>query len=400
MQIARALQVSGWSTRVVTGIPNYPHGQVFPGYQAYRTTYESVDGLHVKRCPVYPSHDRSAVRRAGNYLSFAASAGLFAAHTLASADAVVVYSSPETAAIPAAVTKGTAGTPFVLIVQDLWPETVMETGFLQSGISRTVAGAVLRGMDAMVCRSASRILVISPGMRDRLVARGVPESRIRIMHNWANEGLAKPMSRSGNLRRRIGAGDEDVILLYGGNHGSAQGLDAWLTALGRTQDLTRVHAVFVGDGVDKHELERRAASERLERLHFLDPVDSSDFAAMAADADAQIIALAAQPLFEITIPGKVQACLSQAACVLASVAGDAAELLLKAQAGFVAKPEDPADIERIIREAEQAGPERFREMGAAGREFYSAHLSRERGSAILSEAVRESIEESDRRSRS
>ena len=66
----RALEQAGHQVTVVTGFPNYPTGRIYAGYQLRPIQHETVGGVRVVRLPLYPSHDRSSVRRSLNFLSF------------------------------------------------------------------------------------------------------------------------------------------------------------------------------------------------------------------------------------------------------------------------------------------------------------------------------------------
>ena len=74
MPFARELQRRGHSVEVLTGFPNYPGGRIYPGYKVRAFQREVIDGIHIVRVPLYPSHDKSAVRRVLNYGTFAMSA--------------------------------------------------------------------------------------------------------------------------------------------------------------------------------------------------------------------------------------------------------------------------------------------------------------------------------------
>src|SRR5712691_9902491 len=74
LAFAKQLASQGHTVEVLTGFPNYPGGQLYPGYRVLPWKVEWMDGIRVCRVPLYPSHDRSAVRRILNYLTFAVAA--------------------------------------------------------------------------------------------------------------------------------------------------------------------------------------------------------------------------------------------------------------------------------------------------------------------------------------
>jgi colanic acid biosynthesis glycosyl transferase WcaI len=122
-EFVRALQAAGHEVTVVTGYPNYPYGRIYPGYRLRLISRETVDGVSIVRLPLYPSHDRSALRRSITFLSFCLSAFLYLAWRRSRFDIAYVYHPPITVGLAAAL----ARVPFVLDVQDLWPDTVVAT---------------------------------------------------------------------------------------------------------------------------------------------------------------------------------------------------------------------------------------------------------------------------------
>lgn len=386
--VSQSMCELGFEVHVVTAIPNYPLGVVYEGYSSTRVRREIVDGIHVTRCPIYPSHDRSALRRVLNYASFASTASWIGRRILQSADVSLVYSSPETAAIPATISQMRNGTPYVLLIQDLWPETVLQTGFLNSSAMRGIAQVALGAMDRLVCNRAEHIIVIAQGMKEVLVNRGVPEEKISVMFNWVDESIVFPRARTGELRRKLGIPGGDLLFTFAGNHGSAQGLAAWIEALGNLRDLTDLHFAFIGEGTAKQDLIARSSELGLQHIHFLESVSLQEFVQLASDADAQIVSLSDSPLFRITIPGKVQSCLALGAPILGSIAGDAAQVISESQAGFLATPGNSEEIEMMIRQAYSLGQKGLEKVGEVGRTYYLDHMSSEKGSKVLGDVLR------------
>lgn len=93
---AKALAEAGFEVEVVTGFPNYPGGKLYPGYKLQFRRKEVIDGITVTRVWLYPSHDRSVVGRAANYLSFFASVALYGIFSARRADVIYAYHPPLT----------------------------------------------------------------------------------------------------------------------------------------------------------------------------------------------------------------------------------------------------------------------------------------------------------------
>ena len=373
--IAQSLVARGATVSIVTGIPNYPTGVPYQGYRAYQKLRETRDEVVVLRCPLYPSHDGSALRRVLNYLTFASSSTLLGQGALKRSDVCLVYCSPQTAAIAAIVSQMLRKTPFVLYVQDLWPDTVLETNMIRSRMVRGIAGHVLRQLDRIATARAAHIVVIAPGMRDALIQRGVPQAKITLAYNWVDEAVIRPHARRGEFRARLGIDAEDLLFVYAGNLGVAQGLETWIRAIKRVNDIERLHFAFIGDGLDKERLRALAEDLEIERLHFLERVGLEQYTQWAADADALIVSLSQSPIFSMTIPGKLQASLALGKAIVSSLHGDAATVISESECGYNAVPGDVESVEAAIRLAVAEGAQGLASLGERGRSYYVRYMS-------------------------
>lgn len=372
--IAIALQERGFDVRVVTGAPNYPSGVVHDGYDHRRVRRDVEHGLAVLRTPLYPSHDQSAVGRIANYVSWALSSSLAGQRLLRRSDVNVVYGSPITAALPAQVARWLWRRPFVLIVQDVWPDSVFATGFLARGLLSRVAHGALTRYCNMVYRNATRVVVISPGMKRLLESRGVPEDKVTVIYNWVDEADPNPNADTLGLRAQLGLAADDFVLMYAGNHGPAQDLGALVRAVGALPDNSKTRLVMVGDGVEKPQLEDLARMVAPLRVLFLSSRPRSTMAELMLVADAQVVSLAPDPLFKVTVPSKLQSIMSAGHPVLAIAEGDVRELVSGCGCGVVAEPGNCSSIVAAISQLE-CDRDSLAALGLAGRDFYTAAMS-------------------------
>lgn len=382
---AQELRRRGHEVEVITGFPNYPGGRVYDGYRVRPYQRELVDGIVVHRVPLYPSHDASARHRVLNYVSFASSAALKVL-TGRRPDVVYVYHPPGTVALPAALARLVRGTPFVYDVQDLWPDTLAATGMLPSGAALDLVG---RFMDATY-RLARHVVVLSPGFRDRLVDRGVPAEKVSVIENWCDEQQIRLPDRDA-ARAALDVGD-DFTVVFAGTMGPAQALDTVLDAAALLREDAGVRFVLVGAGIDVDRLRARAEREDLTNVAFQPRRPLSEIGEVLSAADALLVHLSDDPLFEITIPSKTQAYLHAGRPILMGVRGDAADLVEKARAGLVFAPQDPAALASAVRRM-RALPEAERAaMGRCGSEYYERELSLEVGAErfadVLEDAAR------------
>lgn len=336
LEMTRTLQALGHEVTVLTGFPNWPSGKLYPGYRLKPWQREEQHGIQIVRVPLFPDHSRSGVKRALNILSFAISATLLGFWPTPRPEVMHVICTPITVGLPAMVLSRLWRIRFTVEILDMWPETLRATGMIRSEAALRALGAFAK----LVYRRASAIRVVTPGFRANLIEKGVPASKVSVISNWVDTDFYRPSLPDGSLARNFGI-EGRFTVMYGGTIGLAQGLDTVLDAAERLRDFPQVCFVLVGDGVDYERLRGRAAAEGLANVRFLGRVAGADMPDLYALADVLMLHLRDDPLFAITIPHKIFAYLASGKPVLAAVHGDAADVVLKANAGLVCSPGDP-----------------------------------------------------------
>jgi glycosyltransferase involved in cell wall biosynthesis len=364
LAFVRELQAAGHEVTVVTGLPNYPTGRIYPGYRLRPIQHEVIGDVRVTRLPLYPSHDESTLRRSLNFLSFFCVLLVYCLWRAGRYDLAYVYHPPITVGFAAALAGCVRRLPYVLDVQDLWPDTVSTTVLNGAAALARPLGFVCR----FVYRRSALIIAQSDGMRRALAARGVPPEKISTIHNWAVREAAPPPRR----------GDGEALgcftIVYAGNFGRAQGLATVVEAAEilarRRQDI---EIRLIGDGLEHEPLRERA--QGVHGLSIEPRVPVAEIDGIVADSDAVLLHLRDEPLFRITVPSKTQAYLAYGRPIVAAVAGEAAELLQRSGAAMVVPPCDAAALANTIAEMADLPRERREEMGSTGRKFYFANLS-------------------------
>lgn len=375
---ARELARQGFEVEVVTGFPNYPGGKLYPGYRLKLLQREVIDGIRVTRVPLYPSHDQGAVGRILNYVSFAASSLLYGLFGARRPDVIYAYHPPLTVGICASLIRLLRRIPVVYDIQDMWPDTLRATGMFSNEKALRVVSRVCN----WVYRRVDQLVVLSPGFKRLLIERGVPEEKIEVIYNWCAEdsldaptGVLSPAFPSSNT----------FNILFAGNMGKAQSLDAVLDAAALVQaQAPTLRFVFVGGGVEVSRLKERCSEKALSNVVFLPQVPMSEVGALLTAADALLVHLKRDPLFTITIPSKTQAYMAVGKPILMAVDGDAADLIRESGGGRIAQSEDPASIAAAAISLSQSSTEQRAVMGERNKRFYREKLSLAAGAARFS----------------
>lgn len=369
--VVLSLHAAGHEVTVLTGQPNYPGGEVFPGYRAASTGVERWGDITVHRVPLVPRGANSARRLVLNYLSFIFSSVIFGAWRLRGLrfDVVFVYaSSPLLQVISATVLARLKGCAIVTWVQDLWPQSLQATGYVRSPRMLAAVAAVVRWIYAQ----QHLVLVQSPGFVSPVRALAPPDLPVRVHPNPAEA-------------QRISVGAATLTLpagfniVFAGNLGTAQALDSVLDAAELLRDLPGLRFVLVGSGQRSGWLAEQVRTRELGNVLLPGRYAPDQMPAILAQAQALLVSLVDDPAMALTVPSKVQSYLAAGKPVVAALRGEGASVVAEAGAGVACAAGDGAALAQAVRHL-HAMPEAERAaMGAAGRRYHDEHYA----SAVL-----------------
>lgn len=384
LEFARELVHQGFDVEVITGFPNYPSGKLYPGYRLRWLQREVIDGVHVTRVPLYPNHDQSAIKRVLNYASFGTTSLIYGLFGARRADVLYAYHPPLTVGVAASFIRLFRRIPVVYDIQDMWPDTLRATGMLTNARVLKVVAAVC----GWVYRRVDHIVVLSPGFKRLLLERGVPASKLEVIYNWADD-VALASTATDELPETFPSPPKFRIL-FAGNIGKAQHLQTVLEAASLLQARgSRVCFVMLGGGVELEQLKNEAARQHLENVEFLPAVPMAQVGGYLRAADALLVHLRRDPLFEITIPSKTQAYMAVGKPLLMAVTGDAADLVHKSGGGLVVEPENAEALAEAAEHAAAMTKSELIEMGQSAETYYTQHLSLSVGVRSFAEIFRQ-----------
>jgi glycosyltransferase involved in cell wall biosynthesis len=317
-----------------------------------------------------------------NYSTFAASALFYGLFLLKRVNVMYAYHPPLTVGIVASLLKIFRRFPIVYDVQDMWPDTLRATGMITNPRTLDLVSKVCN----RVYRHVDQIVVLSPGFKRLLVERGVPHKKIDVIYNWADEeSLVNP---AGALPECFP--DESAFkVIFAGNMGKAQALEVVLDAAVLLKAAnSRVVFVMIGGGIDLPNLKNRAIEMQLNNILFLPQVPMAQIGRFLMSADALLVHLKKDPLFEVTIPSKTQAYMCVGKPLLMAVNGDASDLVLESKGGVIAQSDNPKQLAEAAENLASLSTEQFIEMGKNARHYYCENLSLQVGVDRFAEIFR------------
>ncbi|MGO1183383.1 MAG: glycosyltransferase family 4 protein [Micrococcaceae bacterium] len=373
--LAQSLIDRGHQVRVLTGFPNYPQGSLYEGYQLNWRQRKDVQGIDVLRVPLYPDHSQNPARRIANYLSFGLSSAT-ARRFAQGADVVYVYATQMTAGFGPWLWRLLGGTPYVLHVQDLWPDSI--TGSTIGESSRVVQRltALMDPWLKSVYRHASAIIGIAPSMVKALIERGSDPERTTYTFNWGDEDIAATRRSAPSTGQERSADPSTTEVVYAGNIGDLQDLPTAVLAAERLQDTGfRLH--LVGDGVAAEALHALVRDRGITNVTFHQGVPREQMAEVYASADYSLVTLKDLPIFHGTIPSKFQSSVASGVPVISTVQGDLRALVEEHRVGFTADAEDVESLSEAFRRAHQLSADERESMATRAATTYREQFSRE-----------------------
>ena len=384
--LVRDFTEKGHSVTVLTGLPNYPEGEVFDEFQAAPERFNEYFDARIVRVPMLPRGKRS-INLALNYLSFFTSASVVGAYKLRGEqfDAIFVYAvSPIMAAIPALVIGRLKKAPVFVWVLDLWPETLRAVGVLKKPVLLSMVGKMV----SWIYNRTDYLLLQSHGFFENVqkyCTKDISPQRLVYFPSWAEDDFSTDENRASTLLAR----DDTVFtVLFAGNLGEAQDLPAVLDAAEALVDKVSVRWVIVGDGRMSDWLSQQVQSRGLDNVLLLGRHPLDEMPALFACADALLVSLKTNDVFEKTIPGKVQAYLASGRPLLGMINGEAARVIRDSGAGLTCSSGDSKGLAEITLALAQSDASQLRAMGEFGRQYYLSNYSKSRLLSLLEDLFR------------
>jgi colanic acid biosynthesis glycosyl transferase WcaI len=385
--LSQELVKRGHTVTVLTGIPNYPTGRVFDAYRRNPKEFGHYSGASVLRVPML-ARGHGAARLFLNYLSFVVGACLTGSWKLRGlkADVIFVFEpSPITVGLPAILLGRIKHAPVVFWTLDLWPETLAAIGVVRSARVLGWVGHLVK----FIYERCTLVLGQSRGFLASIAQYCSDTQKIRYFPSWAEEVFNQadllPASE-------VPASEGVFNVLFAGNVGEAQDLPAVLDAAEFLKHNAAIRWLIVGDGRKsgwlRDEVERRGLQSSVLLLGRF-PVER--IPSFYAHADALLVSLKKDPVFSMTIPGKVQSYLMADVPLLGMLDGEGAKVITEANAGLVCAAGDAGGLAAAVLEMEAMSADQRRQLGLNGRAYAQQEFGRDllmdRLEALLSEAV-------------
>lgn len=362
--LCEALASRGHKVHVITDVPNYPMGIVYPEYRRGKRRKEYRNGVRIYRTFTVGRRNNILFRML-NYYSFSLSSSRFSRKLKEDYDVVLAIQSSPIMMVRAALAYAKrCGKKTAFYTMDLWPASLAAGGV---GENSPIYKVFFRVSEKLYKR-ADRILITSRMFRGYLQDNfGISQKKIGYLPQYASDRLdTVPLK----------AEKDTVDLMFAGNVGAAQSLKTVLEAAEILRDEPRLRFHIVGDGSELENLQQLAQDKKLDNVIFHGRKPPEEMPRYYAMADGMIVTLTADPFIGMTLPAKVQSYMAAGKPVIAAANGEIPQVLEEAGCGYCAPAEDGAAFARAVRQFMDC-PEKEK-LGQNARNYYRTYFTKEK----------------------
>lgn len=370
---------AGAEVTVVTGMPNrrmpnLPDGSIHPDYRGRLFMEEDWKGLRVLRSWLYSSPRRGVASTLLNNTSWMITGAAHALRRAGRLDVLIASSPPFFVHVAGETFRRFRKVPLVLEIRDLWPDYMREMGVLKNPL----ALKALFALERRLLGNAQRAVVVTESFRRRVIDKGMRPDDVDVISNGVDldfyrrdTALTPPVPA---LQRRA----DELLVGYIGNFGAGQEIRTVVDAAKRLEDhRPEIRFVLAGDGTEKRRVEAHLRDVGARNVTILPPLEKDLTPAFYNACDLCLVPLAPVPIFSETVPSKIFEVLACERPVLASVAGEAATIVMESGGGLVTTPGDADEMAEGILRFRQMGLDERRRMGRCGRQYVARHYSRD-----------------------
>lgn len=312
-------------------------------YKGCKTEHRYKGKLTIRRFPMFAEANNSILK--GLRYIFVNINHFFRALSLKGIDCIFCTSTPPTTALVASFLKKIKKIGLVYNVQDVFPDSLVATGLTTK---KSLLWKIGNKMESFIYRNADRIIVISEDFRQNLLAKGVPEDKIRVVYNWVDQSVVKPIAKNNNtLYEEFDIPKDIFTVVYAGNMGHAQNIEIILNVAEQLSEYN-IQFILFGKGPLKDKIEKEIQAVNLNNIRFLPFQPYEKVAQVYSLGDIGIVSCK-KGLGGSAMPSKTWSIMASGTAVIASFdEGELKEIIERYDCGLYSKAEDADSLKNAI----------------------------------------------------
>ena len=346
-QHAKFWAEQGHKITIITSCPNFPEGKVHTGFKNFWFKKTIEQGIEVIRVKTFISPNQGTVLRIFDFLSFMFSSFFFGMFT--KRFDVIVGTSPQFFTVVSAwALSKLKRIPFIFELRDIWPESIISVGALK----QSFAISIISKFSLFLYKEAQIIIAVTNSFKEYLLKLGIPESKIKVIFNGADDYQKSNRKDDGQLDK-LGL-EGKFVVSYIGTHGMAHGLDKVIEAAELLQSHQDIIFLLIGSGASKKKLNETIRLKKIKNVISLDNQPKENLPQYWEKSKIALVSLINQDLFKTVIPSKIFEAASYNVPILAAIPkGEATKIIESYKSGVIVQPENPYKLAQKIIELKQ-----------------------------------------------
>ncbi|MFZ3071068.1 MAG: glycosyltransferase family 4 protein [Anaerolineaceae bacterium] len=369
-ELAEDLVAHGHQVYFVTSTPSYPKGKVFSGYRNSLLKKEKRGGVQIIRVWSFISKSKAFWPRILNFASFSFMS-LWGGLAAGKPDVIFSYSPPLPLGIAAWLLSQLWHVPWILRVEDLYPDTAVASGALRN--RRIIR--LFYGLEKFLYKRCTHLSVISKGFEQVIEAKGISKAKISVQPVWADPDFIQPGPKDNSFRKLHGLTNKFVIL-YAGNIGQTSCLEDVMLVAESLKDNLLIRFVVIGEGVKKTLIKKIIQQRSLTNVLLLPFQPREDLSGIMAAADVGLVTINKESA-SYSLPSKVFNVMASSRPILsiAPTESELAQLVNDEDIGINVAPGETDNLLKAIMFFVEH-PKQSNEMGTLGRNTILSKYSR------------------------
>ena len=366
--ICESLVKRGHEVTVLTGLPNYPEGEILKEYRHGDKREEKLNGVNVIRCYEI-GRGKSKIKLFFNYFSYAISATFRALRMKGQYDIILVNQlSPVMMGIPAMVYKKKFNKKILFYCLDLWPDSLAAGGVKQDSIIYRL----FYGISKWIYNSADLLLVTS-SMFENYFREVLKLNEVKIKHlpQYAEDLFTLNSEHNSSYSEE----NKTFNFVFAGNIGDMQSVETIIRAANELKDIKNISFHIIGDGSRLEDCKKLSNELKISSIKFYGRRPVEEMPQYYAMANAMLITLKANKTLSLTLPGKVQSYMASGKPIIGAIDGETRLVIEKAACGYICEAENYKALTKLINEFCMSNERE--QMGRNAHNFYLDNYDKE-----------------------
>jgi len=345
-QLALKLNQNGYEVSVISPLPNYPKGELFPEYKGRFSVTEKIQNITLKRLWIYPSNSSNIFKRIVSTFSFS-SVLFFYLLFAKTPKKVIVQSPPLLLSFVSVFALWIKRKKIILNVSDLWPTAAIELQVLKKN---SISHKILLFIERFIYKKATHIFGQSHEIIDHIHSI-FPEKKCFLYRNYPDHFVENVIPENDNS-------NEPIKLFYAGLLGVAQGVFELIQQLNLENLNVELH--IFGDGAEKAQIVNYMNENPMQKIIFHGMLDRNVLHEKLMRLDIALVPLKTR--IYGSVPSKIFEYSALGFPILYFGGGEGESIVEENNLGWVVPVEDFKGLNVALQKISETGKDKIQSM--------------------------------------